>query len=135
MNDSDLKDIFAGFNPDLSPSDKFMARLGLELDAVEMIRERSKQQRRISRMALFVTSAVSLVAGFLLSLTVPYLDSLMINLVGYILSDSSPKFSILMDCLPWVIVSAAVVAISLYTYDIALTVIGRRVEIRSVRAE
>lgn len=80
MEHDDLKELFAGVNPELTPSDKFITRVEHELDAVEFIRRSNAAALRRGRIALAVAALAGCATGFLLSLLMPLLGTFMCSL-------------------------------------------------------
>ena len=63
MDDEKVKSLFAGFNPELSDSDAFMARVTRGLDAVEIVRERYAEVQRRQRRALVAATLIGVLVG------------------------------------------------------------------------
>lgn len=71
MDDEKIKDLFVGFNPELSDSDVFMARVTRGLDAVEIVRERHAVMQHRQRRALGVATLIGVFVG--IGLTMLYM--------------------------------------------------------------
>lgn len=73
MEEDKLYRLFAEYEPELSPDDKFMHRLEQNLQAVELVKQRVEQMQRKNRLALAVATITGFVLGVLSTFCYPYL--------------------------------------------------------------
>lgn len=71
MEDDKLKELLSGFNPSLSPDDRFMERLERNINAVESVRQQSEELRKKNKIAVAVAACSGFIAGVLLTLLLP----------------------------------------------------------------
>lgn len=123
MKENDpLKDMFADFNPPMSSTADFMARLDVRLDAVEMIAERTRRSRRRSRVALCVAALAGMVAGALMMALMPYFESVLAGALqlGLAAREYLPLAG-------WAATAALSVAAAMAAYDISSSLLDRQV--------
>ena len=73
MDDDKLKDIFAGFNPEISDSADFMAGLNRHLELAELARQRLEAARRRSKRAVIIAAIAGFGGGVMSALCYPAL--------------------------------------------------------------
>ncbi|MDE6121253.1 MAG: hypothetical protein K2F63_05635 [Muribaculaceae bacterium] len=73
MEDDKIKDLFAGFSPELSDSRDFMERLERTTAAMDSLRERNEELRRNTRQAMAGGAVAGFAAGVFLTLAAPVL--------------------------------------------------------------
>ena len=74
-NEDELKTIFDGFKPGLSPEFDFMKRLERNIDAVESIKQHNTALHRLNRRAAAVAALAGFVVGFLFFLIMPWISN------------------------------------------------------------
>lgn len=127
MEDEKIRNIFSGFEPELSSDSQFLDRLQRNLHSVEVVRQHTARQRAKNKRAVALAAAVGFVVGYLCSLLVPILSgmieswklSLPAQSIYYGFADN---FSIV----AWLIVATTSVIFALNTYDLALATLGRK---------
>lgn len=126
MQDQELKDMFAGFNPPVSDSRAFMRRLAHSLDAVETVRRQNAVVRRLNRRAAVIAASVGFVVGMLFALAIPWV-------LGAISSIEMPRVEIL--TLPaadivrvalWCLTGGVSVVSAINAYDVSLALMRRK---------
>ena len=124
MEDDKLKDLFAGFKPELPPERDFMARLERQLDAIEAVRLQMERDKADNRRALYISSVTAFVAGFLFSLALPAIGRLLLIFVHALPSSDACAFlTENITAAAWILVALATIFIAINTYDIALSLI------------
>lgn len=68
MEDDDIKNLFAGFNPELASGNLFMAELQRKMEAVEIVRQHQVAMKKRNRLAIMVASLCGFAMGVLLSI-------------------------------------------------------------------
>lgn len=124
MEDDKLKDFFAGFEPELSSDHDFMADLERRLDTIEAVRMQMERTKTVNRRALYISSAVAFVAGFLFSTALPAIGRLLLNFVHAL--PSSEAVGLLADnvmpaALLLAALATAITAITAYDLTLSLT--------------
>lgn len=106
MEENEIKELFARFEPEMAPDFEFMNRLEQNLASVELIRQRSAQLRARSRRVLLIATCAGFLVGVLTTLAVPQIAALLAAL--------HLPFQPL---LPWLTVAAFTLFSSLSAYD------------------
>jgi tetrahydromethanopterin S-methyltransferase subunit F len=70
--DDEIKKIFAGFEPDISPDNAFMNRLLRNMEMVEDVKRQNLVLRKNNKIAMAVASLVGFVVGIVFTLVSPY---------------------------------------------------------------
>lgn len=109
MEENEIKELFARFEPEMAPDFEFMNRLEQNLDSVELIRQRSAQLRARSRRALHIAACAGFLVGVLTTLAIPHIAALLAAL--------HLPFQPL---LPWLTVAAFTALTALTTYDLTV---------------
>lgn len=71
MDDQKIKDLFSGFDPELSSSTQFITRLRRNMEAVEIVREHNLYQKRHNRIAIVASTIYGFLMGIFLTLIYP----------------------------------------------------------------
>ena len=111
MNDDKLKDIFAGFNPEISDSADFMSRLNRTLELAEIARQRIEAARRRSKRAVVIAAIAGFGGGVMSTLCYPTLQ----RLLSSFSVEAAPTLS-------YMLLSALTLGLTYAAYDLALTV-------------
>lgn len=77
MKDDNFTELFEKFNPELSPDCLFMAKLQRGMEAMEIVKRHSHAVARRNKIAVVLASFSGFVAGVLLMLLFPVLESWM----------------------------------------------------------
>ncbi|MDE5724569.1 MAG: hypothetical protein K2I12_00965 [Duncaniella sp.] len=119
--DDKIRNLFAGFNPDLTPDYEFMSGLQRAIDAVELVKEQNTALKRRSRVAVVIAALTGFVVGVVLTLVMSHMDSLWISLPAsfsqYVFGASGVDFSMV----TWIVVAGASVLTALNAYEIAMS--------------
>lgn len=118
MEEDKLKDIFEGFNPELTSDSLFMSRLRRGMEAVEIVRERQTELRCRGRRAVVVAAITGFAVGILLSLMLPWLGDF-VSRLSFNLPGGEPV-SLNWSVIGWGIIGLASVLTSLNAYTISL---------------
>lgn len=131
MEEDKIKTLFGNFNPEISSGNRFVSRLERRLDSVEMVREHITKVRAQNRKAIAIASAVGFVAGFLFSLLLPWLGTV-ITEWQHTLADSSVLYAVADNyrTIAWILPAALSVFVALNTYEISLTLLTSRAKPR-----
>ncbi len=127
MEDERIKNLFADFEPALSPDDDFMDKLQRNLHSVEMIRQRTSELQARHRKAMAIAAAVGFVAGILFAWLIPYLGQSVTAVAGAAASDSIFGFvSGHYYLFAWILAVGASVLLSLNSYELASALLRPR---------
>ena len=110
-DDKDIKDLFAGFNPEMSSDRLFMTRLEGRLHSGELLKEQQARMARRSRVAVAVAAVVGFFTGMLFYALLPWLWRM---LAGAQLPPESLRVAL------WIAVGAASVFTAMNAYDLAM---------------
>lgn len=127
MEEDRIKEIFADFKPEISSDISFLARLQSNLDSVEMVRARNEAINKRTKLAVVIAACVGFIAGFLFSIALPYISTMLGNLINAF--PQGVYTHALLDntlTLTWILIGAATIFISLNTYNASLHLLTRR---------
>jgi len=74
MDDDKLKDLFDSFDPELSSDIRFLSKLQRNMDAVELVKQRSMATRKRNKVAVAVAALSGFVMGVLIMLLLPFIE-------------------------------------------------------------
>ncbi|MDE6480649.1 MAG: hypothetical protein K2L45_10305 [Muribaculaceae bacterium] len=119
MEDDKIKDIFKDFDPELSSSFQFMAKLQKNMEAVEIIRRYNAAQKRRNKWAVAIAGACGFAMGVILTLLFPmivdWISSFKISLPLLNAATMAIDFSYI----AWILVAAVSVLTALWVYELA----------------
>ncbi len=72
--DDKLKDFFGSFDPELSSDIRFMSKLQRNMEAVELVKQRSLATRKRNKVAVAVAALSGVVMGVLITLLFPLVE-------------------------------------------------------------
>lgn len=125
-NEDDLKTIFDGFKPGLSPEFDFMKRLERNIDAVESIKQHNTALHRLNRRAAAVAALAGFVVGTLFSLAMPWLlrclDSMDMPSVKLLYAPIEDYANLI----AWLVIGAVSVLTATNAYELALRLLPAR---------
>lgn len=126
MENDEIKKLFCGFDPELSPDIQFMSKLQRNLAAVEVVKQHSASVRKRNRIAVVVAALSGFAMGVLFTLLMPVFGDwfMTINLsVPYISSDT---VTVDFELVAWILV-ALVSGITAYNvYEITITRLAQK---------
>ncbi len=73
MKEDKIKDLFRGYNPELSSDSIFMSRLQRNMKGVELLKQQTAAARCRNKTAVLVASILGFIVGILLTLLIPHL--------------------------------------------------------------
>lgn len=122
----ELKDIFSGFDPELSSGPEFMERLKRNMDAVDLVRSHNAAIRRRSRKAVAIAAVCGFFAGVLLTLALPvameWIATLRFSIPHLGIEAARTGCRIIM----WMVIAVVPVLIAINAYDFAMVHLGHR---------
>lgn len=127
MKENDeIKDLFAGFNPQVGGSRDFMNRLSRNLDTIDMIKKHNIAVRRVNRMA----AVIAVIAGFAAGVAATMLLPVLKGAVGNV---ETPGISFFFMSTPdlvqtglWLLVGVVSVLVALSAYDLSAGLLKAR---------
>lgn len=72
--DDKIKDFFGSFDPELSSDIRFMSKLQRNMEAVELVKQRSLATRKRNKVAVAVAALSGVVMGVLITLLFPLVE-------------------------------------------------------------
>lgn len=127
MKENDeIKDLFAGFNPQVGGSRDFMNRLSRNLDTIDLIKKHNIAVRRVNRMAAVIAVIAGFAAGVAATMLLPVLKAA----VGRV---ETPGISFFFMSTPdlvqtalWLLVGVVSVLVALSAYDLSAGLLKAR---------
>lgn len=121
MDDDKLKELFSGFEPELSPDSQFMSRLQRRMEAVELVKTHSAALRRRNKIAVVVAAVSGFVTGVVMTLLYPLIGTYIMTLPVTLPHISIASIHLGMQIAVWTSI-ALVSGITAYNaYQIALS--------------
>lgn len=127
MEEDKLKEFLINFEPEISSDFSFMSKLQHHLDQVEMIKQHNSDIAVRRKKAVVIAACVGFIAGFLFSLVLPYITTLITDLQLSLPSGST--IQVIADnylTIAWLIIGGFTVFISLNTYELSLSILSRK---------
>lgn len=127
MEDDKIKDLFAGFNPELKDDFSFMTRLKQNMEAVEIVRRHNAELRKRGKKAVIFAAIAGFVTGLLFSFTLPFIN----EIIADIQMSARPESSLGIICnnykaIYFILIGTISVFISLNTYDLSLSLLKEK---------
>lgn len=125
--DDKIKNIFAGFSPELSSDFIFMKELERRIESVEIVKRHMARTKRRNKAAIAIAAAVGFIVGFLFSLAMPYITRAIADW-QLTLPDTS-GLNMIADnivLLTWLIIGVTSCVIALNSYELSLSIIKSR---------
>lgn len=122
MEDDKLKSLFSNFEPELSSDFQFMNRLQQNLNSVEIIKQHTAEVRARNKKAVAIAAIVGFIAGFLFSLSLPYLSDSVSNWQMTLPSESVLNtFANNFTIIAWLVIGGTSVLAALNTYEVSVS--------------
>ncbi|MDE5794208.1 MAG: hypothetical protein K2I08_05775 [Muribaculaceae bacterium] len=119
MEDDKIKDLFKEFEPELSSSFQFMAKLQKNMEAVEIIRRYNAAQKRRNKWAVAIAGACGFAMGVILTLLFPLILDWVSSIKISLPLISAGTMSIDFSYIAWFLVAAVSVLTSISVYELA----------------
>ncbi len=119
MEDNIIKEIFKEFDPELSSSFLFMAKLKKNMEAVEYIRQYNVAQKRRNKLAVILAGVSGFAMGVFLTLLYPFITEWIasLNFSISLLAESNLKYDF--SHLGWIVIAIGSVLTSMSVYEAA----------------
>lgn len=121
MEDNQLKSLFSRFEPELSSDYQFMRKLERKINSVEMIQQNLSEARKRYKRAAVMAGIIGFIIGFLFSLSLPYLDRIVLDLQIMLPHDS--VWNLFVDNFPiifYLTVGCASITVAYNIYELEL---------------
>lgn len=122
MEPDRFKELFAGYNPGLTDSAKFLSRLERNLDVVDELKSRVGMQRRGLRTALIAASVAGWACGAMSVLAFPSIK----KIAAAFLSSFPSVPSVSADLAVWTIIAAVTVGASALAFTLTRSILFAR---------
>lgn len=119
MEDDKLKDLFNGFQPELSSSFQFMNRLQKNMETVELLKQHNATLRRRNKLAVAIAAFSGFVTGVIMTLLFPLISNWISTFNISIPHLQISGFAINYSILAWVIMAGVSIITALNAYEIA----------------
>lgn len=134
MEDDKLKSMLTNFEPELSSDFQFMSKLERSLNSVEILKQHAAEVRSRNKKAVVLAAVLGFIVGMLFSLTLPYLSSAVaewqLSLPGdSMLNALADNFTII----AWIAIGGTSVLTALNTYEVSLSLIKPKAQLRDFR--
>ena len=124
MEDDKLQSLFSCFEPELSSDTQFMRDLERNMDLVESVKAQNAESRSRNKKAVAIAALAGFIAGFLFSLSLPYLENFIAS--RKIMFPDNSLTGILADnfmLAVWMMIAGASVLVALNSYRISMTLL------------
>lgn len=120
MEDEKLKEIFNGFNPELSSSFQFMTKLKKNMDAVEIVKLYNASQKKRNKIAVALAGICGFAMGVILTLLYPMIEESLASFRFTLPTWHASTMTIDFSHIGWLLVAGVSVLTSLSVYEITL---------------
>ena len=133
MEEDKIKDIFNGYDPDLSSSFAFMERLARNMDAIEFIHKENAAVLKRNRIAVATAAAAGFITGVVFTLIFPYINVLIQSMMAAVMTEFllpenfCGEYAMIVS---WLFIGGISVFVSLNTYNLTLTLRPKRIRLR-----
>lgn len=117
MEEDRLKELFGGFDPELTSDLRFMDKLQRNMEAVEVVRQHSAAVRRRGRVAVAVAAVAGFVMGVVMTLLMPLVSGLLAQVTVSLPAIGLPTVHMDLRILGWMTAAtlSGVTAFNAYT--------------------
>lgn len=120
MEDDKIKDLFNGFQPDLSSSFQFMLKLQKNMETVEFLKSHNAALKERNRLAIIIAAVSGFAMGVILMLLFPLIGDWVSTLSISIPSLHISALKIDYTIVAWIVTAGVCIVTALNTYEIAL---------------
>lgn len=120
MEDDKIKDLFSGFQPELSPSFKFMERLERNIEAIEIVKEQNIALKRRNKVAVAIAAVSGFAMGVILTLIFPLISNWVATINIPLPHLQSNSITIDYSIVSWIVMAGVCIITSLNAYEIAM---------------
>jgi hypothetical protein len=120
MEDDKLRNLFNDFQPELSTSSKFMAKLQKNMEMIEILKQHDIALKRRNKLAVVIAAVSGFVMGVILTLLFPlianWIYTVSVSLPHLHISNLTIDYSFV----AWIIIAGVCIITVLNAYEIAL---------------
>ena len=121
MEDEKIKELFSNFQPRLSSSASFMARLQKNMEMVEILRQYNITLRRRNRLAVVIAAVCGFAFGVIAMLLLTPLASLITEVSLSLPYLHISSISIDTGIIAWILIATVSIVSALHAYDLAIS--------------
>ncbi len=125
MDDDKIKDLFKGFDPELSSDFMFLDRLQQKMDAVELAKQYHRSMRKRSRMAIAIAALAGFIVGVVCTLAFPLISAWMADIDISLPLYDGVSLDEVPHVLGYILLAGVSVITSLNVYEIAMARLPR----------
>ncbi len=120
MEDDKLKELFTNFQPEMSSSLQFMAKLQKNMERVEILKQHSLAIKKRNKLAVCIAAAIGFLMGVILTLLFPLIESWVSTFSISLPHLQISSFTIDYSFVGWIIMAVTCIITALNAYEIAL---------------
>jgi hypothetical protein len=120
MEDDKLKELFTNFQPEMSSSLQFMAKLQKNMERVEILKQHSLAIKKRNKFAVCIAAAIGFLMGVILTLLFPLIGSWVSTFSISLPHLQISSFTIDYSFVGWIIMAVTCIITALNAYEIAL---------------
>lgn len=120
MDDKELKNLFADFNPELSSGQQFMEHLQQSLATIELVRAHTLAMKRRNRQAVTIAAVCGFVMGVVVTMLVPIVSQWLGTLSFTLNLKPEAAFEVDYTVVGWILAAGVCMISALNAYEIAL---------------
>jgi hypothetical protein len=120
MEDDKLKELFTNFQPEMSSSLQFMAKLQKNMERVEILKQHSLAIKKRNKLAVCIAAAIGFLMGVILTLLFPLIGSWVSTFSISLPHLQISSFTIDYSFVGWIIMAVTCIITALNAYEIAL---------------
>ncbi len=120
MEDDKIKDLLGSFQPEISPSARFMDNLKRNLEAVEIVKLHNRALKRRNRVAVAIAAACGFAMGLIVAPLLPVIEAWASDISVSFPSLPVGRISVDFSIISWIVAAAACILTSINAYEIAM---------------
>jgi hypothetical protein len=120
MEDDKIKELFTNFQPEMSSSLQFMAKLQKNMERVEILKQHSLAIKKRNKFAVCIAAAIGFLMGVILTLLFPLIGSWVSTFSISLPHLQISSFTIDYSFVGWIIMAVTCIITALNAYEIAL---------------
>lgn len=120
MDDDKIIELFSDFEPEISSSDRFVAKLQKNLEAIEFVKQQNAALRKRNRRAVVIAAVCGFAVGVIQSLLFPLIYDWISGLSISLPDIPASSLAVGIELLPWLIMAGICAITSISAYRIAL---------------
>jgi hypothetical protein len=120
MEDDKIKELFTNFQPEMSSSLQFMAKLQKNMERVEILKQHSLAIKKRNKLAVCIAAAIGFLMGVILTLLFPLIGSWVSTFSISLPHLQISSFTIDYSFVGWIIMAVTCIITALNAYEIAL---------------